>query len=93
MGLDLEPLTKMQICSLLGINDGRTLDQIIRDGSFPAGFPAGRGLGLRWYRGDVEAYLWLQMRTRKEVAPRKAKKQAEVEENEEGQEEEACENF
>lgn len=59
---DLQPLTEADVCQQLGGCSEKTLSRMVADGDFPPGFPAGRGLGRRWYQRDVDAYLWLQMR-------------------------------
>lgn len=68
----LDPLTEAEMLRLLGGIHSRTLRRMVADGEFPPGFRAGRGLGLRWYRRDVDAYLWLRMRLAD--APRPAKR-------------------
>lgn len=72
----LTPLTETEVCSRLGCSP-KTLARMERDGDFPRGFPAGRGLGRRWYVRDVEAYLWLRMRLTDRPPPKKRKKSGE----------------
>jgi excisionase family DNA binding protein len=58
-------LTLKQVAARLKVAE-KTVERMVAEGTFPAGFHVGRKgaakLSRRWYERDVEAYHWLQAR-------------------------------
>lgn len=62
-----------EIMKMLGGISEKTLDRMIQEGEFPDGFYGGRRDKKKWFRQDVQSYLWLQMRLSQRQQKRQTK--------------------
>jgi predicted DNA-binding transcriptional regulator AlpA len=73
----MDVIEQDEVVRLLGAISDKTFGRMIADGEFPDGFLAGRRDKKKWYRKDVDSYLWLQMRLTQKPGKRTKKKAAE----------------